>query len=158
MYKHWILWSIVMFAFWIYSMFIPVVIYLFNLSVNFCFYFQNHLSECTYSFVPCPNGCSVVILRGQLSDHLLNSCVKRKIKCSLCQNDIIADKQKVSETLTRTLLHMLCNGISDWTLWQNLQHRYCLYHHKFKWRCWGQKLIKNSRLIKYNFYEICLVE
>ncbi|XP_045176492.2 TNF receptor-associated factor 6-like [Mercenaria mercenaria] len=55
---------------------------------------QTHLDNCVFSLTPCPNECANVLLRGRLSEHLLNQCPKRIIKCSLCQLDLVAEKQQ----------------------------------------------------------------
>ena len=60
------------------------------------FYFQIHLENCVFSLTPCPNECANILLRGRLSEHLLNQCPKRMIKCSLCQLEFVAEKQQVN--------------------------------------------------------------
>ncbi|XP_060566539.1 TNF receptor-associated factor 6-like [Ruditapes philippinarum] len=55
---------------------------------------QIHLENCVFSLTPCPNECANILLRGRLSEHLLNQCPKRMIKCSLCQSEHVAEKQQ----------------------------------------------------------------
>lgn len=56
---------------------------------------QSHLNNCVCSLTPCPNVCGSILLRGKLSEHIQKECSKRKIKCSYCQSEIVAEKQQV---------------------------------------------------------------
>ncbi|XP_052272436.1 TNF receptor-associated factor 6-like isoform X2 [Dreissena polymorpha] len=59
---------------------------------------QKHFQDCPYTTVLCPN-CSKGIYQCHLSEHLQNDCEQRKIQCSLCHQEVVANKQKLIQHL-----------------------------------------------------------
>lgn len=40
--------------------------------------------DCSYVEVPCPAGCPEILFRGNVKEHILDSCVHREYKCEYC--------------------------------------------------------------------------
>lgn len=40
--------------------------------------------DCSYVEVPCPAGCLEIVFRGDVKEHMIDSCVKREYKCEYC--------------------------------------------------------------------------
>ena len=75
-------------------------------------YLQEHLDECIYALLSCPNtGCDEVVRKSNLDKHLLE-CEFSPVMCELCSKDIILKDKEVSFTpdvlLINTLLCREC--------------------------------------------------
>ena len=45
---------------------------------------KEHLRSCSFEEISCPNDCSVLVQRQNLTEHVDNECLRRKVDCQYC--------------------------------------------------------------------------
>ncbi|XP_007900919.1 TNF receptor-associated factor 1 [Callorhinchus milii] len=46
--------------------------------------YEDHVSQCEYSLIPCSTGCGLMVLRKKLADHLERECKNNMNECQWC--------------------------------------------------------------------------
>ena len=72
--------------------------------------YETHEEECGFKEVNCPNsGCSEAILRRVLEEHLINTCPRRKEKCTVC-DEMVAHEDKPTHPSICPKVEIECNN------------------------------------------------
>ena len=114
--------------------------YLWTLIIITVYALQEHRAVCKYAAVPCPNseyGCSSIVPRVDIEDHLNTHCQFKPVQCSWCGKQVINEKVRLLDELNLILFSgWLVFYITTW-----LSKLYPFFH-RITWRlsvkrCWN---------------------
>lgn len=47
--------------------------------------YEDHVTQCEFSLIPCSTGCGLMVLRKKLADHLEKECKNNMVECQQCE-------------------------------------------------------------------------
>ncbi|XP_059849801.1 TNF receptor-associated factor 1 [Hypanus sabinus] len=57
--------------------------------------YEDHVTQCEFSLIPCSTGCGLMVLRKKLADHLEKECKNNMVECQQCDTKMfMKDLQK----------------------------------------------------------------